>query len=245
MKDKVYDKRFFEAQQDGSMRSAHQIIPILQKLVQPGSVLDVGCGTGSWLSVFKELGTEEVFGIDGDYVDVDMLHIPQQNFMSYDLTSSLNLHKQFDLVISLEVGEHLPSSHAKAFVQSLVRHSSLVLFSAAIPYQGGKNHINEQWPDYWARLFMDEGYVAIDCIRKRIWDDPQVQWWYAQNMILYVKKDQLHNYPLLAKELASNPSGSLSLVHPRLYMLLSKDFFGDDGYKDGMIIGREFTSRLE
>ena len=51
------------------------------------------------------------------------------------------------------------------FVASLARHGDAVLFSAAIPFQGGAGHVNEHWPSYWAADFAVHGFVAVDTIR--------------------------------------------------------------------------------
>ncbi|GKS12889.1 hypothetical protein YDYSY3_38890 [Paenibacillus chitinolyticus] len=243
MNDKIYNSDFFNSQQNGSMKSASEIVPLVLRLINPKSVIDIGCGTGSWLSVFNELGVQEYLGVDGSYVREDMLHIPKENFKNHDLATFLSAEKQYDLVVSLEVGEHLPASSAEIYVDTLTSHGDVILFSAAIPYQGGMNHINEQWPSYWAELFNKKGYIAIDCIRKQVWENANVQWWYAQNTLLYVKHDAIHRYPSL-KDYTSAKSDHLSLIHPRLYMHLTKDFFGEDGYKDGYIIGRNFSPRI-
>ncbi|HZG84566.1 class I SAM-dependent methyltransferase [Paenibacillus sp.] len=239
-----YDAHFFAAQQDGSIRSAKEIIPIVLRLLDVGSAADVGCGTGGWLAVCKEQGVREVLGIDGEYIDESMRHIAPDEFRSLDLSQPFDLGRTFDLVISLEVGEHLPEQAARTYVDSLTKHGQVVLFSAAIPYQGGKHHVNEQWQSYWAELFGSVGYAAVDCIRQLVWDNPNVQWWYAQNTIVYVKKSELSRYPRLVAEYRRQPSLPLSVVHPKLYSLLAKDFFGDDGYQDGMIVGRTFTPRM-
>ena len=101
------------------------------------------------------------------------------------------MDREFDLVPSLEVAEHLPKPCAEEFVDSLTRLGSSILFSAAIPLQGGKHHLNEQWPAYWARYFQERGYVAIDCIRDKIWQDDNVEFWYARNILIFVRKKAL------------------------------------------------------
>ena len=236
-----YSTAFFHTQQNGSRRSAQTIIPIVQKLVPASSVLDVGCGTGGWLAEFQAAGVRDIVGVDGDYVDLHMLQIPDEQFIAHDLTQPLALGRRFDLVVSLEVAEHLPASGADIFIQSLIRHGDVILFSAAVPYQGGRYHVNEQWPDYWAAKFLACGYVPIDAIRRKIWQNDNVQWWYAQNTILYGNREALGKHPLLAD---SGEHSALPLIHPRLYMLLSGDYFGSDGYQDGMIAGRKFTPRI-
>jgi SAM-dependent methyltransferase len=220
MQDRPYTENFFKGIQEGSYRSAKEIVPLILELVQPRSVIDIGCGAGTWLSIFKEFGIEEICGVDGDYVDAKILKIPKEQFLSLDLSKPFHLGRQFDLVLSLEVAEHLPSESADIFIDSLTRLGPVILFSAAIPHQGGTQHINEQWPEYWVELFQHRGYVAIDCLRKKIWKNPDVESWYAQNMLMFVQKDQLDASPLLKREFENTAVSQLSIVHPQKYLSL-------------------------
>jgi SAM-dependent methyltransferase len=218
MQDGPYTENFFRELQDGSYRSAKEIVPLVLELVQPRSVIDIGCGAGTWLSVFKEFGIEEICGVDGDYVGEKILKIPKEQFLSLDLRKPFHLDRQFDLVLSLEVAEHLPPESAGIFIDSLTRLGSVILFSAAIPQQGGTQHMNEQWPDYWVKFFQHKGYVVIDCIRKRIWQNANVEWWYAQNVLLFVRTNHLDRYPPLKKEFENTALSQLSIVHPKKYL---------------------------
>jgi len=193
-------------------------VPLILEFVSPASVVDVGCGTGGWLAEFRKLGVKDVLGIDGVWVDTTMLKIPKEQFKVADLGQAIHESRRFDLVVSLEVGEHLPPSAAKTFVESLVRLGPVVAFSAAIPFQGGYNHFNEQWPDYWAGLFAEHGYMFIDCLRSRIWTNPQVEWWYAQNMFFAVQRSRLHEFPQLQAAASETRPNQLSVVHPRAYV---------------------------
>src|SRR5262249_32708194 len=94
----------------------------------------------------------------------------------------------------------------------------LVLFSAAIPFQGGIGHINEQWPDYWVRYFAEREYRPIDCIRRHIWNNPKVEWWFAQNTFLFARQDQLESRPALKKEWENTDARQLALVHPKKHL---------------------------
>ena len=208
---------FLEGTASGSRRSAEEVVPHVLRLIQPKRVVDVGCGLGAWLAVFQERGVDDIWGVDGDYIDRRALQIPRERFIPCDLKRPLRMDGKFDLVLSLEVAEHLPPQCAETFVNSLVDLGPIILFSAAIPFQGGVNHVNEQWPEYWARHFQEREYIAIDCIRKNIWMNEKVEWWYAQNMLMFVREDCLEDYPVLKQESENTSSSQLSIVHPCLY----------------------------
>lgn len=164
----AYDENFYKIGENESVRTAQAIVPLLMYYVMPQSVIDVGCGIGAWLEAFKQRGCE-ICGLDGDYVKRDMLHIAPSEFHSADLTNPITVSQKFDLATSIEVAEHLPQERAVSFVHDLTKLSDVVCFSAAIPTQEGEGHINCQWQSYWAGLFRHFGYVAIDCIRPRVW----------------------------------------------------------------------------
>jgi len=217
LKDSYGDQYFGKNYQDVAWRSARIMVPLVLNLVPAERVVDVGCGVGIWLQVFKEMGVKEILGIDGEWVNTNSLQIPEDRFLTLDLTKPLQLAANFDLVVSLEVAEHLPPNCAETFVDSLIKLGPVILFSAAIPFQGGRNHQNEQWPDYWARHFRRKGYVAIDCIRRQIWQNDDVEWWYAQNTFIFAKATDLYDHPVLKKEFERTSESQLSMVHPKHY----------------------------
>jgi SAM-dependent methyltransferase len=182
----------------------------------PTSVVDIGCGVGTWLSVFRELGVAKTLGIDGAYVDTSQLLIDRDTFRSHDLSQPLRLDQTFDMAVSLEVAEHIPAASAQIFVDTLSSLAPLVLFSAAIPFQGGDNHINEQWPEYWIERFANRDYVGYDCIRPLVWDDPSVAYYYAQNAFIFVSRERLCAYPALSS--LTPTAHPLSCVHPRRWL---------------------------
>lgn len=200
------------------MRSAREIVPLILKFVQPNNVIDLGCGLGIWLSVFKDNGVKNIFGVDGTWIPRNLLQIPKECFMPYDLRKPFQEEKKFDLVISLEVAEHLPRECSGVFIESLTRLGPVIIFSAAIPFQGGTDHVNEQWPDYWARRFNEKDFMAVDCIRKKIWQNDNVFYWYAQNILMYVKRDYLEVHPELREEFEKTNLSQLSIVHPKQYL---------------------------
>jgi SAM-dependent methyltransferase len=178
------EKLYIHTEEYHNLKSPNVIVPILLGQILPKSVLDVGCGIGTWLKIFNESGVEDYLGIDGEYVDRKMLKIPLDKFQAIDLRTNWNLNRKFDLVISLEVAEHLPAKCADDFVESLTNHGETILFSAAIPGQGGQHHINEQPPAYWQSKFERHGFFFHDTIRPLIWENEKIQWWYKQNIFL-------------------------------------------------------------
>jgi SAM-dependent methyltransferase len=212
----AYDRKFFDAQRSSSHLSATVVVPIAMELIAPRSVVDVGCGVGTWLAVFKERGCD-VCGVDGDYVDRSSLMIPPPNFTPSDLGRPLALGRTFDLAVSLEVAEHLAPERGPSFVRDLTLLAPAVMFSAAIPGQGGVNHVNERWQDYWAGLFLEHGYEPADVIRPRVWMDDRVDAFYRQNTILFVKASERHHYQVLARYLEHPPQFPLAVVHPRAF----------------------------
>jgi SAM-dependent methyltransferase len=176
-------------------------------------VLDLGCGLGKWLKAFHETGgISDLTGVDGDWVDFSRFACPAARFVAHDLNRPIDLHRQFDLVVSVEVAEHLRPESADVIVDSIARHGKVVAFSAAIPRQGGQNHLNEQWPGFWVERFRRRDFVPVDCFRRTIWDDDHVLWWYAQNLLLFVHGAAAHAF----REIRGYNEAP-ALVHPKLY----------------------------
>lgn len=229
----VYGKSFFEKAHKGAYDSAVEIVPILIELLNPKSVIDIGCGSGEFLKVFLEKKKEKIkiFGIDGEYVLPHLL-IPKKYFKPIDLSKKFKItNKGFDLAICLEVAEHLPNDSGEYLIKTLTDLSPIVLFSAAIPGQGGTDHLNEQWQEYWARIFKKYGFSASDIIRERIWKNKNVKVWYRQNSILYCSNDALKNNELLLE--GARRSSVLDIVHPDLFLSTFKSPF--EIVRDGII----------
>ncbi len=216
MQPKNYTDNFFEYHLQGAIDSAEGVIPVVKEYVVPASVIDIGCGIGAWLSVWGKNGAKDIRGVDGAYVDKEQLKIHKENFEECNLEKGYKSNRKYDLVSCLEVAEHLKGDFAELFVESQCALSDIVLFSAAIPGQEGTMHVNEQFPDYWATIFYKKGYVPVDCIRPRIWNNPKIQWWYRQNIMFFVKQDALSNYPKLKELALTDNQKVLSLVHPEM-----------------------------
>lgn len=216
-----YTSGFFKRLQPESRRTAEIVTPLILELLHPSSVVDVGCGTGDWLAVLREAGLDDVFGVDGEWMETSQLQIPVGLFQAADLSQPFTLPRKFDLAMCLEVAEHLPAQSADSFVRCLVALAPAVLFSAAIPFQGGSHHVNEQWPDYWQARFLKAGHVLIDCFRRQLWNRPGVQPYIAQNLLLFVAPEVLASNDRLQAESAKATGFPIRVVHPGIYQIPS------------------------
>lgn len=213
----IYSKDFYNHQMQGSLNSAKVIVPMVIDLIKPCSVIDIGCGAGTWLSVYKQSGITDLLGVDGAYVDREMLLIDEHEFRTHDLSKHFDAGRRFDLVQSLEVAEHLDQSCSEQFISNLVNLGDTVLFSAAVPFQLGTGHVNERFADYWAALFSKHHYLPIDCIRPAIWERNEVEVCYRQNVLLYCHKELIDKNRGLKKAYIHSSKNQLSIIHPELY----------------------------
>lgn len=214
-----YDHAFYDDLENTALPSARRIVPMLRDWFPIRSAVDAGCGDASWLSVIAETGADRVLGLDGPWVDAAQLKIDADCFRRCRIDEALDTGgaDPFDLAISLEVAEHLPPDRAPGFVAELCALAPVVLFSAAIPDQGGHHHVNEQWPAYWADLFAAQGYRAVDALRIKVWNDADVCWWYKQNILLFASERALRDNPGLAAAAEASPNPPPSLVHPDVF----------------------------
>ena len=170
-----------------SLEGPKRALPALINKIGPSSILDVGCGTGTWIRAAMDTGVTDVAGVDGVAQTEESLVCPIHCFRQQDLTLPWNLGRKFDLALCLEVAEHIDAQYADVFLDNLVAHADTIFFSAACPNQIGQHHVNCQWPAYWQRMFNIRGYTCDDWPRWAIWDDRQIEPWYRQNIFMATK----------------------------------------------------------
>ncbi len=202
----IYNDIFYSKMLERNSKVASLMMPTIISMLQPHNMVDLGCGQGIFCAEAKKHGVE-VLGIDGDYVDRKQLLINENEFLAYDLSKPLQLGKKFDLAISLEVAEHIKPEFADVFVDNLTNLSDTIVFSAAIPLQGGTNHVNEQWPSYWNAKFKNRGYRVSNCLRDIFWNNESIGAIRRQNILLYVKE-----------EIKKQEDSFIDVVHPAFYM---------------------------
>ena len=210
-----YDAAFYAGQKDHSLRSARIVLAKLRPVLgDVKSALDIGCGAGGWLKAFGEVyDCADVCGADHPGVPASEMFIPKENFSGLDLSGPMDLGRKFDVVMTLEVAEHIDPANADTFVDNLTRHGDRVLFSAATPRQGGTGHVNEQWPAYWAEKFAERGFLLYDIIRPLIWDEDNVACWYKQNLMFYARDGLMADLPTY------EAWGGRAVVHPGMWAM--------------------------
>ena len=180
------------------------LLPVIFDGLSVSSILDVGAGTGVWINAARQIQIIDCVGIDGIVLTGHDLKCERGLISEINLANSFDLGRTFDVAICLEVAEHLPATSALGLIESIVKHTDLVFFSAAIPGQSGQHHINCQWPKYWQNLFNECGFECVDDIRSRIWT-MDVDPWYKQNIFRAFKSEN-----------AGSESRIRSLVHPEM-----------------------------
>lgn len=199
----------------GSACSAAAMVPrILRLFPCVTSVVDVGCGAGTWLHRFRLHGVSRVLGIDDDDPTDGLFQIEKSEYQCRSLSKPFVLDERFDLAMSLEVAQRLSPKYTETFISNLTGLSDVVMFGAAIPGQGGNNHVNERWPGYWAGLFSKQGFACFDVLRGSLWYDERVEWQYRQNTLIFVKKSRADLTASLQEGIKLNKA-PFDLVHPR------------------------------
>lgn len=213
-----YDNRFYENQSRDSYRAATIMLPKVFEILAPTSVVDVGCGVGTWLAAARELGAESVVGYEGEWVEEHMLRDAAIDLRRQDLERPIVSETRFDLAMSLEVAEHLSPGRAESLIDELCGLSEHVLFGAAVPGQGGVNHINEQWQAYWIGLFEERGYKHLDVIRPTFWGDSSLPIHYRQNTFLYLSPGAYRRVTETFPGADEPTRWPTDLVHPEMHL---------------------------
>lgn len=130
---------------------------LLDKYPDIGSVVDIGCGEGRNLAWFKDEG-KVVLGVDGDPTPLQVAHSLKIRTRCNDYTQGGATIGYYDLALCTEFAEHVEAQYEKYWLADMER-CKYVLFSFALPGQGGHHHVNEQPEDYWLDRFAEYGFT--------------------------------------------------------------------------------------
>jgi SAM-dependent methyltransferase len=172
---------------------------IAESIVQqysPQSVIEVGCGNGDLSRELAMMGVD-VFALDG-YADPRFSADEKITFKKVDFNDTFalknhvaTLAKKFDVAICLEVAEHLDPSVSSVLIEVLTSVADVVIFSAAVPGQGGDGHINCRPREFWHDLFSKHNFKVVDTIREKLKEKDGVATWYRLNILDYARKSDV------------------------------------------------------
>ncbi len=215
--EKLYSGSYYSNRNDRTRYSAELILSrVLDVLPRVNSAIDIGCGVGTWLAVAQASGVKDIAGYDGPWVTRENLEILDECFHESNLAEQPALTRDYDLGISLEVFEHIPTNAADKLLERLLARCRFLLFGAAIPQQGGTGHINEKPQSYWYQMICDHGFVAYDLIRPEVWSDTRIPYWYKQNLLLYVRNEEVAALPDSITPYRVGEHTLLDVIHPGL-----------------------------
>lgn len=216
----VYDRAFYESRESKTGHAANVILEVVRDLLKkPKHVVDLGCGNGVFLKVCKEKFGASVTGCDGPWVPRELLVIDEEEFVVVDFDKNIKVGERsvgFDLAICLEFVEHVEDATGKEVISWMTRNSKAVLFSAAIPGQGGAGHVNEQQQSYWVNYFERLGWGCHDKIRWKIWHDKKIPYWYRQNVFLFTPG---------AESMSDEQKAMLDVAHPDVLLLRKQKIY--------------------
>jgi SAM-dependent methyltransferase len=188
--DAIYDSNYFALDVEATAASSAEAIAESIRIdLHPRSAMDVGCGTGALLDALRSRGCA-VAGLEYSEAALAYCRARALDVRKFDLErDTLADDRTFDVVISMEVAEHLPEHRADRYVALLARLARVIVFTAAPPGQGGRDHVNEQPPGYWIAKFKASG-VAYDQDLSARWRD---RWshqggvapWYYRNLMVF------------------------------------------------------------
>jgi hypothetical protein len=125
--------------------------------IRPSAVLDAGCAMGFLVESLRRLGIE-AWGIDVSEYAIQNVH---PDMRPYCWVGSVleSFPRQYDLIVCIEVLEHMQQAESENAVANLCRHSDDILFSSTPVDYRESTHFNVQQPEYWAEMFCRQGFL--------------------------------------------------------------------------------------
>lgn len=143
------------------IRSAAEYI---KKEYHPQTVLDAGCAMGLLVAALRDLGVE-AYGVDLSEYAISGV---REDIRPYCAVGSLadplpnSLPRRYDLVVSIEVLEHMPEEDGKKSIANLCTMSDQILFSSVPDDTTDPTHINLHETPYWCGLFAKQGFFSAE-----------------------------------------------------------------------------------
>ncbi len=190
-KSKLYKPKFYASVTLRAQTTAEIVTELISSTFTISSFIDIGCGDGLWSRKMLEKCDNKIKGYAIDLPGVRPKELQQVasdiQFIELNLNSNPYIpERQFDLAFCTEVLEHLEEHAALLLLNSIAANCDLLVFSAAVPGQGGTGHINEHPQEYWDSQLQKRGFRPFDVIRPAI-IELEVPSYYKNNLILYVQ----------------------------------------------------------
>jgi SAM-dependent methyltransferase len=200
LQEELYDRSFHEETVAWPARkSAPAMARSIRETFAPGSVVDVGCGTGELLHALRGVG---VPGTGFEYSEASLAVARARALKVVKLDLERPLHTlpvgRADLAIATQVADHLPERCADGFVAYLCQAADTVLITAAQPGQGGSGPVNEQPNAYWIAKFEERGFGCLRATSLRLrreWEAEGVADFYANGVLVFRKTGPRANRP--------------------------------------------------
>jgi len=188
--DDIYDKKFFiEHLNDEWLTENELITELIYDKFKPKSVVDFGCGSGSYLYFFSKLGVNKLKGFEGSQKAIDLALIEKKYIDKCDITKKIELGETYDICICFEVAEHLHEGCVGVFLDNLCSSSATILFTAAPPDQGGRHHVNLKPMQYWIQKFGERHYhyqkSLTEELKKELNDIISALSWMKTNIMIF------------------------------------------------------------
>lgn len=165
--DKYYNRHFVQYREWEKSIGKH-----IFETIRPSSILDLGCGVGSYLEGAFHAGCKDIKGVDLSY-DMAKKYIVEDvapYISEGDATCDLDINRKYDCVISFEVAEHIDPNGTEKFIENLTTLSNrYIVITAAPPWQRGTGHINLKEKKFWINTIEEKGFLFQDQLVELFW----------------------------------------------------------------------------
>lgn len=171
----LYNKEYYQHYRTASGEISYQdseeikafighIATQIKEKYRPKTVLDAGCAMGLLVAALRDLGVE-AYGVDLSEYAISRV---REDIRPYCAVGSLadplpdSLPRRYDLVVSIEVLEHMPEEDGKKSIANLCTMSDQILFSSVPDDTTDPTHINLHETPYWCGLFAKQGFFSAE-----------------------------------------------------------------------------------
>ena len=161
---------------------ANRLATWIKENINPKKVVDIGCGPGTYVYSLRDNGIN-AYGYDIDD------RVDGKDYLKK--LSLFEINDKSDVVICLEVAEHIETSLSDSIVDSIIRNvndDGIIIWTAAIPGQGGVGHINCQKKEYWEEKFISRGFHRDCAIESNLLEyirSGPYMGWFLQNLMVF------------------------------------------------------------